>query len=70
MELLLQNRALPNVQTTEGKTPLHYSTEEGRVDVSRMVLFYDGDPSIRCESGKSAFDVAAENGRKKVKILR
>ena len=49
-----------------GWTALHFASENGHVDTCRVLLEYGADPTIESHDGKTAADVAEENGHRAV----
>ncbi|KAI5659609.1 hypothetical protein M9H77_28402 [Catharanthus roseus] len=61
--LLLANHARPDIKnTSDGDTPLHISAGLGDEQMVKLLLQKGANKDIRNRVGKTAYDVAAENG--------
>ncbi|XP_065193738.1 ankycorbin-like [Sycon ciliatum] len=63
MRHLLDSKANPNQPDEEGKTPLHYAIEQGRIDCMRHLLDSKANPNQPDEDGNTPLDIAAMKGR-------
>ena len=54
---LLKSKADPNLQDSEGNTPLHLSADEGHREVFDILKDAGGRPDIRNKEGKTAYDM-------------
>lgn len=58
IEILLKNKANPNIKNNNGHTPLHIATILNYVDGVRLLLKYDADISLVSNEGKTALQYA------------
>ena len=62
VEMLLKNRAEPNVQEQGGYTPLHAAAQNGDQATIRALLRGGADLTMRAANGKTPLDLALEAG--------
>jgi hypothetical protein len=71
LRLLLEHGADINVQSQSGRTPLHWASTYGALEVVRVLLEHGADVEAKENSGKTALQEAADMGRDEVvKLLR
>ena len=68
MELLLQNKANPNVTTPQGSTLLHNCVKTKNINATELLLKYKANPNIPDKDKKIPFDYALNNPKAR-KIL-
>ncbi|GAA0141991.1 ubiquitin-protein ligase [Lithospermum erythrorhizon] len=67
VKLLLANSAKPDVRNGhDGDTPLHIAANLGDEQMVKLLLEKGANKDIRNKTGKTAYDVAAENGYTKL----
>ncbi len=70
VEFLLKKGANPNVVDSEEHfTPIMFAAAEGHIDVVRMLLEYNADPSLKDIDGDTAETFARQNGHTEVADL-
>ena len=62
VNMLLKNRADPNVREQGGYTPLHAAAQNGDTAMIRTLLYGGADLDVRSEDGKTPLDLALEGG--------
>jgi len=62
VRMLLDRGADPNARQQVGYTPLMECARGGRDDMVSLLLAHGADPTLRTDDGKSASDLARENG--------
>jgi ankyrin repeat protein len=71
VDMLLKNRADPNVREGGGYTPLHAAAQNGDMAMIRTLLYGGADLDVRSEDGKTPLDLALEGGHiEAAKILQ
>jgi hypothetical protein len=69
--LLLEHGADINVQSQTGRTPLHWASFNGRLEVVRLLLEHGADVEAKNNDGKTALQEAADRRRNEVvELLR
>ncbi|KAL0337109.1 UNVERIFIED_CONTAM: hypothetical protein Scaly_1986000 [Sesamum calycinum] len=65
--LLLANGARADIQnSSDGETPLHVASFLGDEQMVKLLLHKGANKDVRNKSGKTAYDLAAENGHNKL----
>ena len=65
-KLLLDAGANPNLGSEwKDITPFLVQAQTGNIDMAKLLLQYGAKPCAKNKAGKSAKDIALENGRKK-----
>jgi ankyrin repeat protein len=71
VDLLLKNKADPNVREQGGYTPLHAAAQNGDRETIRALLYGGADLTILSDDGKIPLDLALEEGHTEAaKILQ
>jgi ankyrin repeat protein len=71
LRLLLEHGADIHVQTKTGRTPLHWASWRGTLEVVRLLLEHGADVEVKSNSGKTALQEAADEREVEVvKLLR
>ena len=66
VELLLNEKADPNIQHNDGTTALMVASEDGHQQVVELLLNEKADPNIQHNDGATALMVASQNGHQQV----
>ncbi len=62
---------LANARDKKGQTPLHIAAQRDMADTTLLLVNMGADPALKNSEGKTAADIARENGSSSVaKILR
>jgi ankyrin repeat protein len=69
VEMLLENRADPNVREQGGYTPLHAAAQNGDEEMIRTLLYGGADLNVNSNDGKTPLDLAKEAGHTKAVTL-
>ena len=71
VRLLLEHGADINVQNASGRTPLHWASSNGALEVVRVLLEHGADVEVKSKYGATALQFAVGRGRDKiVELLR
>ena len=62
VQLLLENKADPNLQTEKGYSALYFASDNGFMEIVQLLLLYDADPNLQDEDGSSSLSWASEKG--------
>lgn len=62
-ELLLKNKANPNLQDKDGKTALMFAAEQGKLTSTEMLVKYEADITLTDKNGQNALMIAAAEGQ-------
>ncbi len=62
VRLFLKYGANPNLQTTDGYTPLHYSVQKGSLSLTKLLLDNKANPNMFDLDGYTPLHIAAESG--------
>ena len=65
-QLLLENKANPNLTDPNGTTALIYAVQFNAPDIIKLLLKYNADKSHQDKSGKTAFEYAAFAGNEEI----
>jgi ankyrin repeat protein len=68
-QLLIGAGANLSAQQSQGYTPLHYAAANGLESIVRSLLAHSVDASVKDTGGKTAFDLALENGHSNIAAL-
>ena len=66
VELLLKEKADPNIQNNDGRTALMVASRNGHQQVVELLLKEKADPNIQNNDGRTALIVASQNGHQQV----
>lgn len=66
VQLLLENKANPNLSDSNGTTALIYAVQFNAPDIIKLLLKYNVDKSHKDNSGKTAFEYAAFAGNEEI----
>lgn len=62
--ILLENKADPNVKSSQGHTPLMEAARDGHFEIAKMLIDYGADvKAARSDDGQTALHLAAKWGR-------
>ncbi len=59
----------PNTQDSSGKTPLHYTAQNGQLALSQALLLRGADPTIKDTSGETPSSLAYKRGQHEITLL-
>ncbi len=59
----------PNSHDTAGKTPLHYTAENGKLALSQALLLRGADPTITDLAGDTPRSLARKKGHDEIELL-
>ncbi len=59
----------PNTQDSAGKTPLHYTAQNGQLALSQALLLRGADPTIKDDSGETPRSLAHKRGQDEIELL-
>ena len=62
VNLLLENKANPNLVDANGASALILATQNANVDLIKLLLKYKADKTIKTKDGKTAFEFAVFSG--------
>lgn len=63
VEALLKNGTDVNIQEENGRTPLHYAAQKGKVEVGRLLIKKNANIDARTtDDGRTPMFIAAEEG--------
>ncbi|KAG1705462.1 Ankyrin repeat and LEM domain-containing protein 1 [Nymphon striatum] len=68
LQVMLQNGGNPNVRSAHGLTPVHISTMWGQLEALKLLIKFEGDPSLLDYEGKDAYALAEENSEKEIMV--
>jgi ankyrin repeat protein len=66
-KLFLENGAEVNKSQMEGIRPLHSAVHRGQVKMVELLLKHGADPNLATDDGRTAFNIAAAEGKEEVK---
>jgi ankyrin repeat protein len=66
VRLLLEHGADINAQNQIGRTPLHWASIKGALEVVRLLLEHGSDVEVEDYDGKTALEFAADGGHGEV----
>ncbi|MGH2486560.1 MAG: ankyrin repeat domain-containing protein [Ktedonobacterales bacterium] len=69
VRLLLEHGANPNATQHGGYTPLHETAQNGFLVATRLLLAAGADPNVRTNEGRSARELAEEQGHTEISAL-
>jgi hypothetical protein len=70
--LLLERGADPNSGTSNstrewnGFTPLHYSSEDGKIEIARVLIGHGANVEMKDENGRTPLDIASNEGHEEI----
>ena len=59
VNLLLENKANPNLVDANGASALILATQTGNVEMVKLLLKFKADKTVKTKDGKTAFEIAA-----------
>ena len=64
--LLIERGADPNIRDWRGYTPLHYTSREGKIELTRVLIEHGANVEAKDDEGTTPFDIASSQQREEI----